>query len=91
MAVKQFTNNLVLISTEEKLQSLNGIISLLKTMSRKNIEVTSASINGYNLREIVLSNKKQPSLFVVIGDNASLIFSQATMNWYWKVFITHDF
>ena len=79
MAVKQFTNNLVLISTEEKLQSLNGIISLLKTMSRKNIEVT-ASINGYNLREIVSSNKKQPSLFVVIGDNASLIFSQATMN-----------
>ena len=48
-------------------------------MSRKNIEVT-ASINGYNLREIVSSNKKQPSLFVVIGDNASLIFSQATMN-----------
>ena len=75
--MKHFTNTLVLISTEERLHSLNGIISLLKTMSRKNIEVT-ASINGHNLRKIISSHKKQPSLFVVIGNNASLIFSQAT-------------
>ena len=76
--MKHFTNTLVLISTEERLHSLNGIISLLKTMSRKNIEVT-ASING-QLRKIISSHKKQPSLFVVIGNNASLIFSQATIN-----------